>query len=240
MIPFVFVVYQAADPYGVLASAVPPVEWKAVEAFVESDGPLPTFLPSGSTMLSAQRAVAARWRVVLEGLEKASAQPYVPGLVDSTQIVTLAKLASYASRARFADGDRHGALTLLLAGLTMAQRTRSADGEGTILRSFAENLNGIPLAECNRVRTAFDGHASPGTGLRLLRAHMRVEAYRWQWLKLPTSLKDAMPAAESLDVDGRSFRFEQTAGGYTLETQPDKDGLARSLAGPIRRDSERS
>lgn len=59
--------------------------------------------------------------------------------------------------------------------------------------------------------------AKERTQIRLLRLHMRIEAYRWRNLKLPATLADAAPGPEANDPStGRPFRYEPSANGYRL------------------------
>ena len=53
--------------------------------------------------------------------------------------------------------------------------------------------------------------------MRLLRLHMRIEAYRWRYEKLPEGLSDAAPPNETEDPLTRlPFRYEPAGTGYRL------------------------
>ena len=169
-----------------------------------------------------------------------------------------------AAHVRFAQGDRHGGVTLLLDGLTMARRIRAESSlaalvgvacESIAMGGFEEHMDHIPLPECERVRTFADAlltapnayppnltegvraaladaparwvvkgadpivqaFAKDLTQMRLLRLHMRIEAYRWRYLKLPERLIDAAPQVETEDpIAQESYRYEPVATTYRL------------------------
>jgi hypothetical protein len=53
--------------------------------------------------------------------------------------------------------------------------------------------------------------------MRLLDLHARILDYRWNNLKLPEQLADAVPQALLFDpLSGQSFAYEKTATGYSL------------------------
>jgi len=182
--------------------------------------------------LQVERAAAEHWAPILLGTRKLSDMPYTPGPVNGS-VVSLAKLTTMVAHAKFSSGERHGAVTLLLDGLTMASRFRAATPplaaqcESLILNTFAQSLDAIPLLECDRVRAALTPMLVDTTlttkrrsRLSLLRLHMRVEAYRWKYLKVPGRLTDAAPAGEIADpATKRPFKFETTTSGYRLVSE---------------------
>ncbi|GEM_PF-7014621 len=216
MSPFVaLLAHQAPDAYVQLGARLPKSDWKRTLDAVASS-------PPGTTPLAVQRAATERWAAVLDGLRTISEAPYTPGPPASEgrdAVERVAGLVATAARVRLADGQPPSAVTLLLDGLTMAVRVRSEDAEGIVLASFATHLDAIPLAQCDRVRLAIDGFpaAKDDRRLCLLRLHMRIEAYRWRYLKPPTLLTDAAPAAETTDPATRKrFRYVVKGARYRL------------------------
>lgn len=260
---------RATDPYAALGAAIPADEWAAVQAYVADPTETPPrFVAPGATPLEAQRAAVGRYAAILGGLHQASAQPYRredgPATAEAFGAVkNVARLVLFAAHVRFADGDRKGATTALLDGLTMARRVRGASTlaayvgvacESMMMAGFESHLDQIPLPECDRVRAAADAAlaerpelpfdaseaarralgapdlwatkgadpllaalAKDAAQLRLLRLHMRVEAYRWRWDKPPEALLDAAPAVEVDDpLTHLPFRYEPMGTTYRL------------------------
>ena len=230
MIPLFALVLRAPDPYLQLAEALIPSDWDARVVQVESALREGAALPDGRTPLEAQRAAVRRWTPVLEGLHLLTEKPYSRSGVLTVEefqgVERLSGLARWAARVRFADGDRHGATTALLDALTLEWRTlgRGFLTPRSVLDGFADALAQIPLAECERVRRVTDtmlvGVDRPtvsSTRLRLLRLHMRVEAYRWRNLRLPGALRDAAPPEETLDpMTGKPYGYETPPSGVLL------------------------
>lgn len=220
---------QASDAYSRLAAGIRLEEWSAVEQAHEGKSTGAAFLIPNLSPLGVERAAADHWAAILLGLRKLSDEAYTPGSV-TNGVVPLAQLSAMAAHAKFASGERHGGVTLLLDGLKMAWRIRplsapiSAQCETPIFKAIAGNLESIPLLECDRIRTALDPvlldpalSRKERAELALLRLHMRVEAYRWKYMKLPGRLSDAAPAGEIEDPETkRPVKFEITTAGYRL------------------------
>ena len=70
------------------------------------------------------------------------------------------------------------------------------DASPTLRAALARSPRGWVVAGTDPILPAF---ARTLTQMRLLRLHMRIEAYRWRNLKLPDGLRDAAPETEYVD-----------------------------------------
>jgi len=215
---------QTGEPYSRLVAMVPKQEWFAVRQAMVGKRVEGSFLPANLTLLGIEKAAVERWSGVLLGLRKACDEPYQPGPIDEG-LPRLAELAALAAHVKFASGERHGGVTYLLDSLKMAARIRKSAPEpadrcqSLVMAAFARDLAAIPLPECDRVRASVDVWIAEPTLQRaeraryaLLRLHMRVEAFRWKNLKIPTQIGEAAPAAEI----GKGIRYDTTPTGYRL------------------------
>ena len=221
MIPALAFSLLARDPYLLLAEGLPAKQWETLRARIETN------VPGDVAPLEIQRSAARRWASIMEGVHRLTDAPYsrerpVTG-EEFEKVVRLSGLACWTARVRFADGDRAGAVTALLDGTTLEWRVLSHGflTPCSTLDVFADSLDQIPLSECERVRKAADAllalapKATPeGTRLRLLRLHLRIEAYRWLNLRLPVATTDAAPVEETTDpTTGKPYGYETTPAG---------------------------
>lgn len=230
MTPLFALIAIDPDPYLDLAERLPSTEWDSVFIRVEAALASGSPLSGTSSVLEVQRAAVRRWTPVLEDLHQLTEKPYSPARVLTGEefygVERLSGLACWAARVRFADGDRHGATTALLDALTLEWRMlrRGFLTPRSALDGFVDAMAQIPLAECERVRRVADamlvGEIRPtpsSTRLRLLRLHMRVEAYRWRNLRLPSTLLDAAPIGEVTDpLSGKPYEYEPPPAGVIL------------------------
>lgn len=179
---------QTGDPYVRLGSALGE-EFTRYETYLGyaiqrsqsgDDAPERPPIPSGvqpdATPLAVRRAEVQRFGLVVNAFMQVSANGYrLPSTPFAGEelgsIKALARLVVAAARVKFADGDRNGAVTLLLDGLTMSNRIRPASTisllvgcatQAIMLGEISDNLMAIPLADCDRIRTTMDNlYATP-------------------------------------------------------------------------------